>query len=464
MSMKTRKILTMAALLTLAVGLFSCKDEPKKAAENTTQQEGITFRFTVPGGDAHVVDTRAVHDNPEWAIDHLWMYVFDESGETLSQDPIDISETPEFKFSGTDAKYTYKPKWEGKNEQRQFFFVANMKVDLKKDATKAQLLAKVHEKAMETASTDILYPAKSVNEKRIPMTAYATQGSSRVIALTGNATVDVKLKRTVARIDIVNRIPGFTITKLELFNAFKKANVVEESTNVITDNRLATSVAPFATLDANNTIGQRQGTEIKKAFYLYEGKNVGVPDNEITYIKITADYGTLKGRIFKIPFKAKDPASGLFTAVKDVQRNHLYKITLGDLINPTKGLVDFKIEEEDWTAVDFEETLALIYVTGQPLTDRSDMGATLNVADNAAHSYTLQLDNDFATHTAYDKPEVLSGKDWITDVAIAPGTGSKATLTFNVTANASGAPRTGSIKLKSTANAAFFTLTVKQPK
>lgn len=468
MSMKTRKILTMAALLTLAVGLFSCKDEPKKAAENTTQQEGVTFRFTMPGGDAHVVDTRAVHDNPEWAIDQLWMYVFDEKGETLQQDPIDISKAPEFKFSGTDAKYTYKPKWEEKNEQCQFFFVANMKVDLKKNATQAQLLAKMHEKEMTSASTDILYDAATsgptvTNEKRIPMTAYAMQNNSRVISIYGNATVDVMLKRTVARIDIVNRIPGFTITKLELLNAFKNEYVVEGSTNVIANNRLATPVTPFATLDANNTIGQRQGTEIKKAFYLYEGKNVGVPDNEITNIKITADYGTLKGRVFTIPFKSKDPATGLFTLVKDVQRNHLYKITLGDRIDPTKGLVEFKIEEENWTAIDFEETFSLIYVTGETLTDPSETGATLYVADNTAHNYTLQLDNDFANHTAYEKPEV-AGNDWITDAAIAPGTGNKATLTFKVSANTTGAERTGSIKLKSTANAAFFTLTVKQPK
>ena len=464
----------IAASLTLAFGLFSSckKDEPKKVVENTEQeQKGITFTFTMPGGDAHVVDTRALHDNPEWAIDQLWMYVFDEKGEKVIADPVNIRNTPEFKFSGTAAKYTYKEKWT-EDKQCQFFFVANMNINIAKDATKADLLAKVHAKELSTKSDDILYDkianpggqtitVENDNGKRIPMTAYATQGNSRVIAVTGNATVEVKLKRTVARIDIINRIPDFKITKLELFNAFKKANVVEESTNVLNDNRLATAVAPFATLNAENQVGKREGTEIKKAFYLYEGKNVGAAQGDVTYIKITAEYGGRADRVFIIPFKTKD-AQGKFTVAKDVNRNFLYKIDLGTKINNvTDAFVDFSIEEEPWNADDFEEALSLIYVTGTELKDKSYNAATLEVPSNAEKSYSLFLDNDIKDNGEYT---VKTTSDWLTDLTATKVGGSKAKLTFKVAANATGAAREGKITIKSAKCDDLFTLTVKQPK
>ena len=463
----------MAASLTLAFGLFSSckKDEPKKVVENTEQeQKGITFTFTMPGGDAHVVDTRALHDNPEWAIDQLWMYVLDEKGEKVIEEPINIRASQEFKFSGTVAKYTYKEKWE-KDKLLQFFFVANMNIGIAKNATKADLLAKVHEKELSTNSNDILYDkiatggqnidVENDNGKRIPMTAYATQGNSRVIAVTGNATVEVKLKRTVARIDIINRIPDFKITKLELFNAFKKANVVEESTNVIANNRLAASVAPFATLDATNQVGKREGTEIKKAFYLYEGKNVGAAEGDVTYIKITAEYGGKADRIFIIPFKTKD-AQGKFTVAKDVKRNFLYKIDLGTKIDNVKdAFVDFSLEEEPWNADDFEEALSLVYIIGDGLSDRSFDGATLEVADNGEHTYTFKLYNDIKDNGDYT---VTTTNDWLTDLTATKDEGSKATFTFKVAANTTDKERVGKIKITSAKCTDPFTLTVKQPK
>lgn len=453
----------MAASLTLSLGLFSCKNEPKKAAEDAMQQtEGITFLFTMPGGDAHVVDTRALHDNPEWAIDELWMYVFDEKGEKLTQDPIDITKKPEFKYTGTDAKYTYKPKWE-KDKQLQFFFVANMKIDLKAGATKAQLLAKVHDKQLQTQSADILYPAKSGNEMRIPMTAYATQGESRVIAISANATVEVKLKRTVARIDILNRIPGFKITKLELFNAFKNANVVEESTHAIADNRLKSFVAPFATLDGVNNVGKREGTTIKKAFYLYEGKNQGVADDDVTYVKITAEYGSVPARTFIIPFKAKD-AAGNFTNVKDVKRNCLYKIVLGTKIDPVKGAeVTFSIEEEPWNAIDLEENAEPIHVQRTDvgdLVDRSYMQGTYLVRKNT--SGILSLSNDFQVDGNYSA--TTDSPDWLTDFRFANGatkyeSGNSDDFVFKVGDVPVG--KEGKIMLKFSASDEVFTVKVK---
>ena len=111
--MKKRNIYaTAAVLMALSVGLFSCKNEPKKVQEEKTEQtEGITFRFIRPGDDTQLVDVRAIQDGPEWAIDQLWMYVFDEKGEKVVEDPINIRNTPDFKFTSREAHYTYKTVW-----------------------------------------------------------------------------------------------------------------------------------------------------------------------------------------------------------------------------------------------------------------------------------------------------------------------------------------------------------------
>lgn len=471
--MKKRNIYaTAVVLMALSVGLFSCKNEPKKVQEEKTEQtEGITFRFIRPGDDTQLVDVRAIQDGPEWAIDQLWMYVFDEKGEKVVEDPINIRNTPDFKFTSREAHYTYKPEWK-KDAQYQFLFIANANPAIVKGTTmeqikKSALISSPTPYAPLIPADPALYPDGPIieipgdNGWRIPMVGFATDGnSSRVITLHGNSVVNVQLKRAVARIDILNCIPGFEVTDLSLSNGDDVFYSIFEAP---AKSHKRSGTALFATLDASNTMGKRAGTRIKKAFYPNETLNEGVPDDEIVTLKVTANYDNQKGLTFTIPFKKKD-AYGNFSVPVNIYRNHLYTIVLGDKTEPTSGKVDFSIKEEPWNAVDFEETLSLIYVTGENLTDRSDMGATLNVADNAAHSYTLQLDNDFANHTAYDQPEVLTGAGWITNAQITPGTGSKATLTFTVAANASGAARTGSIKLKSTANAAFFTLTVKQPK
>lgn len=468
--MKKRNIYaTAVVLMALSVGLFSCKNEPQKVQEEKTEQtEGITFRFIRPGDDTQLVDVRAIQDGPEWAIDQLWMYVFDEKGEKVVEDPINIRNTPDFKFTSREAHYTYKPEWK-KDAQYQFLFIANANPPIVKGTTMDQIKNSylVGEYAPLIPADPALYPDGPIieipgdNGWRISMVGFATDGnSSRVISIHGNSVVNVQLKRAAARIDILNCIPGFEITDLRLLNDSGICYILENPEKA-SNSGLATTL--FATLDASNTMGKRAGTRIKKAFYPIETLNEGVPDDAIVTLKVTANYDNQKGLTFTIPFKKKD-AYGNFSVPVNIYRNHLYTIVLGDKTEPTSGKVDFSIKEEPWNAVDFEETLSLIYVTGENLTDRSDMGATLNVADNAAHSYTLRLDNDFANHTAYDQPEVLTGAGWITNAQITPGTGNKATLTFTVAANPSGAARTGSIKLKSTANAAFFTLTVKQPK
>lgn len=474
--MKKRNIYaTAVVLMALSVGLFSCKNEPKKVQEEKTEQtEGITFRFIRPGDDTQLVDVRALQDGPEWAIDQLWMYVFDEKGEKVVEDPINIRNTPDFKFTSREAHYTYKPEWK-KDAQYQFLFIANANPPIVKGTTMELIKKSVLNVLLSPSQNDPLIPADPAlypdgpiieipgdNGWRIPMVGFATDGnSSRVISIHGNSVVSVQLKRAVARIDILNCIPGFEITDLSLFNNETTFCYIFETPQKA--NKSNSPSSHFATLDASNTMGKRAGTRIKKAFYPIETLNEGVTDDNIVTLKVTANYDNQKGLEFTIPFKKKD-AYGNFSVPVNIYRNHLYTIVLGDKTEPTGGKLDFSIKEELWNAVDFEETLSLIYVTGENLTDRSDTGATLNVADNAAHSYTLQLDNDFANHTAYDQPEVLTGAAWITNAKITPGTGNKATLTFTVAANASGKERTGSIKLKSTANAAFFTLTVKQPK
>lgn len=266
--MKTKRFLAIIAMLSLALGVFSCKNEPKKGEltgeETTLMEGGLTFKFAIPGSEQQSVDTRAaLHDNPEWAIDQLWMYEFDKDGKTLVADPINIRDSKDFKVvSGTEAHYTYRSDWK-EDAVRQFYFVVNMpKLDgIQKGSSMADFKAKQHAKELTSACKDILYEGdRSLypngdeitvaedNNYRIPMTGRAMQGQSYNVAVFSNSIISVKLVRTVARIDIVNYIPGLEIQKLELGNAFKNSKVIAEENGPKNEDRCAGAVASFPRL------------------------------------------------------------------------------------------------------------------------------------------------------------------------------------------------------------------------
>lgn len=490
--MKTNRFLAIVGLLSLALGVFSCKNEPKKGeltGEDITQLEGgITFKFAIPGSEQQSVDTRAaLHDNPEWAIDQLWMYEFDKDGKTLMAEPINIRDSKDFKIvNGTEAHYTYRNDWK-EDAVRQFYFVVNMpKLDgIQKGASIADFKAKQHAKELKNACKEILYEGDPTlypngeaiavdndNNFRIPMTGRAMQGGSYNVAVFSNSVISVKLERTVARIDVVNYIPGLEIQKLELGNAFKNSKVIAEDNGPQNGDRCANAVASFATIDnSHQCIGKREdgGAQVKKAFYLYEGKNEGKAKDEVTYVKITAKYGK-ENRVFHVPFMVERQENKDYKTPKDVLRNHIYRVLIGDPAKPvTEGKITFKIVEEEWNAHNFEEVMPLVRVTGWTLSNEQFNSATLSISKVGTIEQDtgkkipvkLTLTSRFDEHQEFDtvaKPSV----DWIENFKFSQRN-KVGHIEFTVKKNQTGKSRSTTLTIKSKQLTDFvYTLTIKQ--
>lgn len=463
MKMKMKiKNLFMLATITIVAGLFSSCSQVVPSAQDADQEvpvipelRGVTFHFALPGQDAQIVDPRAIHDNPEWEIDKLWLYELDKNGETLMADPIDIA--PEL-VGGTPATYTYKnDKWKH-GEVRQFYFVANIDdLGLKQGASLQQLEDAVLKNKMATASSDILYSV-SGNEYRIPMTGIAEQKGNKFIAVAAGYPVEVKLIRAVARIDVINRLPGFKITNVELLNSFESSYVHNDyqMTKGYQLPRISKVVSSFyqftAPVDGART--PQEVNSIRKAFYLYEGKNEGAADKDITKVIITADHDGKTGLKFVIPFKRKD-SDGNFTIPVNVRRNHLYTIVVGSDRDPANANVSFTLKDQPWNVLQLEEIFRLFSVSGGSFTQGSSSSEGTLTAEATAKGYSLTFSTNFSGSYTYD---VTAYPDWVTDVQV---TGD--TLTFNVAQNDTGAERKGTIEVTSSiAPTEKYIITVQQ--
>ncbi|MDI9606483.1 MAG: hypothetical protein QM305_14390 [Bacteroidota bacterium] len=468
MKYKYLRISAMGVLLALC--FYSCIQEGIISKVNNESDlvvlelEGITFSFAFPGQDSHVVDTRSLQDNPEWAIDQLWLYEFDVNGILIAA-PVNIREESTFFSTGVEASYTYKKKWDY-GEQRRFFFVANMDAIAVTVGTTTLAELKAKSDAMQemaTASTDILYskktniggpdiPVTDDNDWRIPMTGMANNGN--IISIIGGINVQVQLVRSVARIDVINRLPGFKITKLELFNSFKASylhNDWETPNYLDATNRLATSVASFAEIGADGVTGAREGVPIKKAFYLYEGANVGANDDDITYVKITADYVSKTDEEYIIPFKQKNAGTGKFDTPVDVKRNHLYTIIIGSAYPTGTTNVKATLVNEPWTVFNMWEKFSFYNVKSH-----SGADALTEIAYNIVEltvpagggAVSIEFDTDYLkTNNIEVSQAVPASDDWLTNVQITPSGTKDFTVTFNVAAN-TGAVRNTLFKVK----------------
>lgn len=460
----------MLATITIVAGLFSSCSQVVPSAQDADQEvpviselRGVTFKFALPGQDAHIVDTRVVHDIPEWKIDELWLYEFDREGAILMADPIDIASA--LSGGSNEPTYTYNnPKW-GHGEVRQFYFVANTKIDLKKGDTMERFQEAVLNNKMEKLSSDVLTkldpadqdPAKS-DQYRIPMTGIAKQNGNQHIVAVAGYPVEVKLIRAVARIDVINRLPEFKITKLELFNANESSfvhNDYDFTKEVKVFERISAPVPSFKNL-GDGIVGLRDGTaKISKAFYLYETYNEDVSyESELTKVRITASYKGKEGLLYEIPFVKRDEY-GEISGVVNVRRNHLYTIVVGSKEDPTGANVSFALKDEPWTVHQMDDHFGFADVSGENIVQIDDFNYELT-ADPAAKSYTLTVSFNYVPTTEKLVVDYIS--DWITNAEL-----NNKTLTFDVTPNDTGKERIGYIDIhQGYSDYLGFSITVKQ--
>ena len=83
MKSKNSIFLSLFVALLMYVGAVSCSsntNDPKieEQPEQEAQKSSISFRLALPqGGKVTYAPTRAIHDEAEWHLESLYMYVFD---------------------------------------------------------------------------------------------------------------------------------------------------------------------------------------------------------------------------------------------------------------------------------------------------------------------------------------------------------------------------------------------------
>lgn len=399
MKRKYGMFLSLFIALLISAGAVSCSNDINNPKNDETQKTEvskgtISFKFSLPQGGGVVYNPaplKSIHDQPEWNLSSLYMYVFDANTGNIVGAPKDIVASLH-EVSGEEATWNYVHEYNPATDTGvyRFAFVANENPGAVQSET--ELLAKLASKQLQaTGST-----SKNLldNEKDIPMTGYAFQGSPQMtdIALSSAvANAKVELTRIVARIDIKNIAKNFVITELSLQKTNDRSNLFVKKDAQGSPSYEAPSTAErvairgFADVPAT---GIEKDNELKKAFYLYEGPQ---PQDLSDYTAIEVK-GTLSGKPirFTVPFSRNEGAKAIPVTVK---RNHIYRIVLGSVVETVEGAkVKFTIEDTPWNAIVLNDSYDAITID-------TNFGNSYNVRWSPSHRVLI-------TGTEYFSSEV----------------------------------------------------------
>lgn len=406
--------------LVLSVGGCKEKNEPGKMTQDG-KAPSLTFRLTLPQGEAYTY--RALHDEPEWAVKKLTLYMFNGEGSKLEEiEQIDMTRL----VSNGEAAFSYTKEFaKGKVGVYRFIFMANDEVPgatvgMTQDAFEKLPMTQVL--ANDGTSKDLL--TQQDNTDVIPMTGMARQGSSAQISVTGTtAPVQVTLTRVVARIDVSNHVPNLTITKLYIRNTYDRTTTfpTKDANGAATymaptDAQKVTMSAGYAALpDPFTGMTGKEGNLLKKALYLYEGEQPATEaeKDKATTVVVEGKLASGQKVVLDVPFTASSTSYVPVT----VRRNYLYKIVLGDNMPIEEGSrVTFTIEDTPWNSVILNHDMQIIEVKCW------EMERSTNHYDELTRTfYTRYMDDDrfqlstrLANHTAFTVKMIKSdsGKEY----------------------------------------------------
>ncbi len=211
------------------------------------------------------------------------------------------------------------------------------------------------------------------DSKSFPMSAVIT--TDYLLTAVGNTEItgDITLVRNVARIDIRNYATDLTITSVKVNQANSKSCIFSgsstinvpstpaaiETLNPLTEykNRFTTDgKLAYDPVSATATKDQIFKANTFRAFYLYE-QAANASDSEAFNVEIayTAGANADKSGVVTVPFKVTTDGT---TTYKEIQRNHLYTIQLGNGTAVLTGDVKVTLIVKDWeTGEVFEEEL-----------------------------------------------------------------------------------------------------------
>lgn len=473
MSKKFYLLTKAMAVVALSVMSFaSCVSETEtlEGDPSAIVTRSVTFSIKLPSGDpVHV--TRALQTDNEYAVNSLWLLVFDAADDVLIHKENIVASLTDAAMNGDGNTYNYTyAQGDGDAAQSsavRIVLVANDDMsDLTVNTTTRDDLA---DREIQNAMTASFNQQTAFTTSGLPMYGVVkAAGGQEIIPLTTagtNQAVSVTMERCVARVDLYNKVDGLTIKTITMKQLNSTCYLIPHASNgVRADVDRVSGVTAFAPLADPWLVGNSTtATSNLKSFYLYEEQaKAAAGATEVPILQIE---GELTGGIpvyYEIPFTEDyySDASGTAGTRMAITRNTLYKVEISGTAN-TNSRSNITIQSQAWP--DFVET---------PLTAGNDplVGAANYILDtrtftaaNTAHTETINVadgmtaeitgvqvmaddDADWTALQTTAATDVSSGTDdWLSAQFAAGG----ASATITLAANA-GAARVGSVRVRYT--------------
>ena len=346
-----RICLQAAVVLITALVSLSCTREQSGYDQNKVIP--VTFTMSTPAGEAipYSSVTRATHDEAEWTIHRLSLYVYavdaEGNGTFLRRYATDETGDKQITIVPNGAgtyNFTLKAPVSDLNAQRRFVFVANDAfTEPGEGESQDELQNKLATIALsEGNSADML----AANGTGIAMSGIAKSNENDIVTITPGVKCEVHLQRIVARVDVQNNTPNLVISSIQLEKTAPKGYLFPHETIAAADESYITE-AMNAQVSLGTTYDEQ--TNLKKVFYLYERAN---EEGNCAQVRITYTINNSKGEVV-VPFrKTSDDLAYI-----DIARNTLYTIILGNGEPITTNPVSFTLKVEEWNTVDMDEAV-----------------------------------------------------------------------------------------------------------
>lgn len=367
----------------LAVAFYSCTSEENAMDGNTGRR--ITVSFGLPEGAASTrVDETTEDTGAESALHQADLYCFDYTGGE----------------KGVLKSVIYLTE----NQLLQ----DNPAIDLENGDYYIEAIANENhldlEEGTSTYADYLELRATSEAYTRWSEVGFIMQGANtaHITNATTVLNINFTMVRLVARIDVVNRVDGLTITGAEMENSVKESFYVEDETSIIAKESGSKETRTKSGLSVPN------GRSVQ-IFYTYEG-SVEESGLQISFEGVDED-GIKYASLPIVEFKNQNNHPAFM-------RNKLYTVTLYEV----DGAIKAEVTVTDWASQAIENEVTV--ENGLEVTvDTDDSGITLK-DDNkavAGEEKTIQVPAEGATFSVISESDniavevvVLNGADWLT--------------------------------------------------
>lgn len=367
----------------LAVAFYSCTSEENAMDGNTGRR--ITVSFGLPEGVASTrVDETTEDTGAESALHQADLYCFDYTGgeKGVLKSVIHLTE---------NQLLQNNPAIDLENGDYYIEAIANENhLDL--------------EEGTSTYADYLELRATSEDYTRWSEVGFIMQGANtaHITNATTVLNINFTMVRLVARIDVVNRVDGLTITGAKMENSVKESFYVEDETSIIAKESGSKETRTKSGLSVPN------GRSVQ-IFYTYEG-SVEESGLQISFEGVDED-GIKYASLPIVEFKNQNNHPAFM-------RNKLYTVTLYEV----DGAIKTEVTVTDWASQAIENEVTV--ENGLEVTvDIDDSGITLKDGNKAVagEEKTIQVPAEGATFSVISESDniavegiVLNGTDWLT--------------------------------------------------